>query len=116
LKFILVLSFILIIHPTIGCAEPSFLTKIPTECSKVRNVLDAIKLPSGFHISPNEAHRLTMKKSGIIKPCASKLEQVIYVDSEFYYFTNSVLLLGKQSFTDKAVKVNGTTGKTTSGF
>ena len=57
-----------------------------------------------------------MKKSGIIKPCASKLEQVIYVDSEFYYFTNSVLLLGKQSFTDKAVKVNGTTGKTTSGF
>jgi hypothetical protein len=96
--------------------EPLYLTTIPLDCERVGQHLKDLETPNGFKVSLYEAHILAMKASNIIKPCASKLEQAIYFDNQYYYFTNSVLFYGKHSFPDKFVKVNGFTGEAISNF
>ena len=111
-----ILAIFLLIYSSALFAEPVFLSKIPLECEKVEITLGRIDAPNGFNISVLKAHKLAMDSSNVIKPCASKLEQVIYIDEKYYYFTNSVLTLGKVNFTSKSVKVDGRTGKTINGF
>lgn len=94
-----------------GHAGPIYLTTIPTRCEIVAGHLKKIATPKGFKISVFKAHELAMKASGIIKPCASKIEQVVYFDNQYYYFTNSVLILKGQTFPNKFVRVDGLTGQ-----
>jgi len=110
------LTSLLLFFSSILLAEPVYLETIPLQCNEVEPHLTNIQTPQGFNISPLNAHKLAMAASGIIKPCASKLEQVIYIDSTYYYFTNSVLVHPKIRFPTKAVKVNGITGEAINGF
>ncbi len=91
-------------------SEPELLLSIPLECTEVNSTLSKAKIPNGFTISVVEAHIIAMQTTNIIKPCASKLEQVILYDSENYYVTNSVNLLKKNRNNFPAVKINGKTG------
>lgn len=102
----------------IGCAhsDPIFMTTIPLPCEKVEIELKSIKTPRGFKVSVYEAHKLAMKPDGIIKPCLSKLEQVIYYDDQYYYFTNSILFYGKTGFPKKFVRVDGRSGESLTTF
>ena len=115
-NIILIMFFAFSVFATsVSSAAPIYLATIPLDCNSVEEQMHKLGIPRGFKISAYEAHNLAMKASSIIKPCASKLEQVIYIDNEYYYFTNSVLI-GKLSFADKFVKVNGITGKAVSNF
>jgi hypothetical protein len=99
-----------------GFAEPLYLTSIPTNCNLVTDYLKKVATPKKFKISVLEAYGLAMKARGIIKPCASKLEQSIYFENKYYYFTNAVLVIKGQPFPTKFVRVNGLTGKTKGTF
>jgi hypothetical protein len=99
-----------------GHADPIYLTAIPIRCEIVAGHLKNIATPKEFIISVFKAHELAIKASSIIKPCASKLEQVIYFDNKYYYFTNSVLIHKGQPFPNIFVRVDGLTGQTTSTF
>jgi hypothetical protein len=115
-RIILILFFAASVFiANVSSADPIYLTTIPLDCNSIAEQLHKLGTPKGFNISVYQAHKLAMKASGIIKPCGSKLEQVIYIDNEYYYFTNSVLI-GKLIFADKFVKVNGITGKAVSNF
>jgi hypothetical protein len=111
-----ILALLILVFSTIAFANPTYLVDIPINCETIESELNNIAAPAGFKISPLEAHKIAMKTSNIVKPCASKLEQVIYHDSEYYYFTNKVLVSKKMGFKNKAVKVNGITGEASSGF
>lgn len=114
--FILAFLIVSLIFADRLYAAPKVLAKIPVQCDKVEMDLKSIKTPAGFKISVYKAHQLSMKPDGIIKPCASKLEQVIYFDNKYYYFTNSILFYGKTGFPNKFVRVSGITGETKSTF
>lgn len=96
--------------------SPVFLTTIPVECEQVKEQLSKVQLPKGFKITVNEAHKRAIKASNIIKPCASKLEQAIYHDNKYYYFTNTVLFPAGAPFPEKFEKVDGITSEAVSNF
>lgn len=113
--FLIIFTLVSLFVASLVSADPIFLTTIPLECNKVEEHLHQVVTPNGFKVSVLDAHKLAMKASTVIKPCASKLEQTIYVDKQYYYFTNSVLI-GKRNFADKFVKVDGFTGVVESTF
>ena len=112
----LILSIVAILISPYVIGSPEYLASLPLNCDSVDEILSEINRPEGFSISVLEARNIAITEEPIIKPCASKLEQVIYIDSEYYYFTNSILLNKKNGFPEKAVKIHGKTGEVINGF
>lgn len=87
-------------------SAPDKLFSIPVRCEDTDKLVESIKTPEGFSVSPKEALEIAMNNSNI-KWCGSKLEQVVYYDSENYYFFNSVELLSDEDIRKIGFSVEG---------
>ncbi len=85
-----------------------FIGEIPVGCASVTNPEGLVEKPAGFKITPDEAMKIAIANTRI--KCVSKLQQVIYADSNNYYFINSIALIHPDSFQSHAVVIDGVSG------
>ena len=116
-KQICILILLVLIAPITGQGSDDslpgykFIGEIPVGCDSVTNPEGLVEKPEGFRITPDEAMKIAIKNTRI--KCVSKLQQVIYADSNNYYFINSIALTHPDVFHSQAVVIDGVSGKFT---
>ena len=116
-KLICILILLVLIAPITGQGSDyslpgyKYIGEIPVGCDSVTNPEGLVEKPAGFTITPYEAMKIAIENTRM--KCVSKLQQVIYADSNNYYFINSIALIHPDSFQSHAVVIDGVSGEFT---